>query len=116
MNIYPKAKGMKLIRKPGKVFLNNTNLLHAINGTLRLTGDKGSMRETYFCQQLRTQHAINTHVVADFLVDDNLVFEVGGKSKTDEQIKQFSKSYHAIDDIKIGFGNRIPLYMFGLLY
>ncbi len=116
MNIYPKATGMKLIRKPGKIFLNNTNLLHAINGTLKLTGDKGSMRETYFCQQLRTQHSINTHDVADFIVDDTLVFEVGGKSKTNEQIKQLSKSYLAIDDIKIGFGNRIPLYMFGLLY
>lgn len=116
INIYPKASGMKLIRKPGKIFLSNTNLLHAINGTLKLTGDKGSLRETYFCQQLRIQHSINTHDAADFIVDDKFIFEIGGNSKKAEQIKQLSKGYLAIDDIKIGFGNRIPLYMFGLLY
>ena len=33
-----------------------------------------------------------------------------------DQIKDIPNSFLAIDDIEIGFGSRIPLWMFGLLY
>lgn len=39
-----------------------------------------------------------------------------GSGKTFDQIKDEPDSYLAIDDIETGAGNRIPLWMFGLLY
>ena len=107
---------MKLIRKPGKVYLNNTNLHHAIHGTLKLEGEVGGIRETFFVNQVGTQHKVDLHDKGDFLIDDLYVIEVGGKTKNDEQIRGVDHSYLAIDNIEIGFGKRIPLYLFGLLY
>ena len=44
------------------------------------------------------------------------LFEVGGKTKDFSQIKDIPNSYLAVADTEIGMGNRIPLWMFGLLY
>lgn len=115
-NIYPQARGMKLIRKPGKIFMNNTNLLNAINATLSLESDTGSVRETFFTNQIALNHSIHTHDKADFLVNGHYVIEVGGKSKNEKQINSIANAYLAIDGINIGVGNRIPLYLFGCLY
>ena len=52
----------------------------------------------------------------DFLVDGRILIEVGGAGKTFRQIADTPNSYLAVDDIEIGRGNRIPLWMFGLLY
>lgn len=52
----------------------------------------------------------------DFLIDGKYLFEVGGKGKTFDQIKDFPDSYLAVDDVECGHKNRIPLWMFGLLY
>ncbi len=49
----------------------------------------------------------------DFFVDDMYLFEVGGPSKTFDQIKNIPSSYLVLDDIETGFGNRIPLWLFG---
>ncbi len=46
---------------------------------------------------------------------DNL-FEIGGRNKGFEQIKGIPNSYLAIDDIEIGIGKKIPLWLFGFLY
>jgi len=96
--------------------MENTNLLYAINGTLRCESKTGSVRETFFVNQVGTQHKVDLHDKGDFLIDDLYVIEVGGKSKNDEQIRGVDHSYLAIDNIEIGFGKRIPLYLFGLLY
>ena len=50
----------------------------------------------------------------DFLVNDQWVFEVGGKDKSWKQIE--GKGYVAADDIEIGFRHKIPLWLFGFLY
>ena len=52
----------------------------------------------------------------DFLVDDKYLFEVGGKGKNFDQISDEPDSFLALDDIEVGHGNRIPLWMFGLLF
>ena len=48
--------------------------------------------------------------------DSGDLFEVGGKNKTFEQIKDIDNSYLAVDDEEIGRRNRIPLWMFGMMY
>jgi hypothetical protein len=41
---------------------------------------------------------------------------VGGHNKSFDQIKDVPDSFLAIDDTEVGYGNRIPLWMFGFLY
>jgi hypothetical protein len=43
-------------------------------------------------------------------------FEVGGKNKGFKQIVDVENSFVVADDIESGFGNKIPLWLFGFLY
>lgn len=115
-NLYADATGMKLVRKPGKIFLENTNLLYAINGSLKLDNEIGNTRETFFVNQLLSAHRVNLHDQGDFILDGTYTIEVGGKNKDFKQIKSVKDSYLALDNIEIGFDRKIPLYLFGLLY
>ncbi|WP_089239318.1 AAA family ATPase [Belliella buryatensis] len=49
------------------------------------------------------------------MMDDTYVFEVGGGSKTTDQIQGIPNAYLALD-IESGNGKRIPLCLFGMLY
>ncbi len=115
-NLFPAAEGMKLIRKPGKIYLNNTNLLRAINGSLKRDVGIGGARETFFANQVVPFHKVNLHPNTDFFIDEHYSIEVGGKNKDYNQIKTTSDSYLAVDDIAIGHRNKIPLFLFGFLY
>lgn len=115
-NLYPTGEGMKIIRKPGKIYMNNTNLLHAINGTLKRDSGSGGVRETFFANQVASFYKVNLHLSADFIIDDRFVIEVGGRNKDYNQIKNLADSFLAVDDIEVGFKNKIPLYLFGFLY
>ncbi|MDO5526810.1 MAG: hypothetical protein Q4F85_12085 [Prevotella sp.] len=44
------------------------------------------------------------------------MFEVGGKKKSFEQIADVPSSFLAVDDTEVGYGNRIPLWLFGFCY
>lgn len=44
------------------------------------------------------------------------LFEVGGLGKGFEQIADLPESYLAVDDLEVGRGARIPLWLFGFLY
>ncbi len=110
------GKGNALVRKPGKIYINNTNLLGAILGSLKLDSEIGGIRETFFVNQLSSLHKTSLHDKGDFLIDDQWVIEVGGRGKNGKQIKGLNKAYLAIDDIKVGVFNKIPLYLFGFLY
>ena len=105
-------KNLKSLSKPDKIYLNNPNLMYALTPR----ADTGTLRETFFLNQLANTAEVNYPAHGDFLVDHQHLFKVGGKSKTFEQIKDIPNSYLAVDDIEIGHLNRIPLWMFGLLY
>lgn len=62
------------------------------------------------------KHKLTTCKQADFVVDDTYIFEIGGKNKGFSQIKNIKNSYIAMDDIESGFGNKIPLWLFGFTY
>lgn len=115
-DVFSSGKGHALIRKPSKIYLNNVNLLSAIHGSLRLESDVGGERETFFVNQVGSLHKVSIHDKGDFFVDDKWILEVGGKGKNNKQIWGEELAFLALDDIKIGYGNRIPLYLFGLLY
>ncbi|MDR2086792.1 MAG: AAA family ATPase [Dysgonamonadaceae bacterium] len=106
-------KGMSAMNKPDKIYLDNTNLLHALaHSEVNL----GNARETFFANQLSVEHLVNTSAKGDFEVDNKWIFEIGGSGKTFKQIKDLENSYTVIDDIETGHGNRIPLWLFGFLY
>lgn len=115
-NVYPDAKGMKLVRKPGKVYMDNTNLLFSVHGSIRMDAEWGDVRETFFVNQLTAHHGVHLHDQGDFVVDNKIIIEVGGPSKTSRQIKGLDQAYLALDGVEIGFGKKIPLYIFGFLY
>jgi hypothetical protein len=52
----------------------------------------------------------------DYLVDNKYIVEVGGKNKSYRQIKDVKNSFIVADDIEVGFGAKIPLWLFGFLY
>lgn len=97
---------------PEKIFLGNTNLMYALGNRV----NEGTLRETFFLNQLSLGHAVCVPIRGGFMVDNKYLFEIGGKNKTFEQIKDVQDSYLAVDGIDIGSRNRIPLWMFGLLY
>lgn len=105
-------KSYKQLSKPDKIYLNNSNLMYALTGNV----DKGNLRETFFFNQTGAIASVTLPKQGDFLVEGKYLFEVGGKSKTFDQIKDLPNSYLAVDDIELGHKNRIPLWMFGLLY
>lgn len=114
--VFHSGRGNSLIRKPGKVYINNTNLLNAIAGNLRMTVDLGGVRETFFVNQVSSCHKVSLYEKGDFLIDNRFVIEVGGPGKTDKQIRGESESHLALDDLMVGFGKKIPLYLFSFLY
>ena len=61
---------------------------------------------------------INVSIESDFLslLEEKYLCEVGGKSKSFKQIKDIENSFIAADDMEVGFGKKIPLWLFGFLY
>ena len=106
------SKGDGILSKPEKLYLNNTNL----NFSYCKEYDIGTIREQFFVNQVRLEHTVHYSKVGDFMVDGSYVFEIGGKNKSFKQIKDVNDSFIVSDDIEIGNGNKIPLWLFGFLY
>ncbi len=107
------SSSLKNTSRPDKIYCDNTNLMFALSETVNI----GTKRETFFLNQFKAAgYTITYPKQGDFLVDEKCLFEVGGRKKTLDQIKDLPNSYLAIDDEEVGRGNRIPLWMFGLLY
>ena len=110
---------MKALDKPEKIYVANTNLLYVAEPEV------GTVRETFFLNQLHNYYGIkdtfqDSGIYAaqkgDFYLEEKYTFEVGGKNKSFKQIKDVPNSYVASDEIEIGYGNKIPLWLFGFLY
>lgn len=112
--VYLEGKGLGPLEKPGKLLLDNPNLFHAISTQPK---NAGSIRESFFVNQLRNAgHQVNLAKKGDFLVDHRYTFEVGGATKNFSQVAGVQQAYIAADNIEVGSGQRIPLWLFGFLY
>jgi uncharacterized protein len=96
------------MKKPDKVYMQNTNLLYAIAPN---NVDKVNLRHTFFYNQVGSKAYLNSSVAADFLVNNSWLVHVGGH-KTEAPENHFA----AADMIETGQGNKIPLWLFGFLY
>ena len=110
--LFSKERSMKMLQKPEKILFDNTNIMYALSQEV----DQGTLRETFFTDMLSYSHSISMPQKGDLMVDKHLLFEVGGRSKGYKQIANIPDSYVVADGIDIGFENKIPLWMFGLLY
>ncbi|MCH8486709.1 MAG: AAA family ATPase [Candidatus Cyclonatronum sp.] len=112
-SLFSAKKGISLLTKPEKVYLSHPNIMHSLNpGEV----NPGTQRESFLLSQLAPIHTVHEPDRGDFLVDRSLLLEVGGKNKTAAQISGEENAWLAIDGIETGYGNRIPLWLFGFLY
>ena len=109
--IRPISKQDNIFAKPEKIYFNNTNLYFAYCDTPNI----GTIREVFF-QSMLFKHSLEIPKRGDFLVDNTYLFEIGGQNKGFKQIKNRPNSYIVSDNIAIGSGNKIPLWLFGFLY
>lgn len=112
LQLYSGKRKPSELTKPSKLYMENTNLLFALSHNTQ----SGTLRETFFANQMVCRHELTIPMDGDFAVNDTYVFEVGGRGKTFKQIRNIPNSYIAYDDMEIGLGNKIPLWMFGLQY
>jgi len=107
-------KGITLLQKPEKLFLENPNLVYTYAPT---NYDVGMIRETFVLNQLKAIHKVNyPERGADILVDEEILFEIGGKNKKKKQIKKEENAYILADNWDFKVGNKIPIWLIGLLY
>ncbi|WP_037495210.1 ATP-binding protein [Sphingobacterium deserti] len=111
--LYKDNSGIGVLTKPEKLYLNNSNLMFAL---AKDNTNIGNVRETFFLNQFKGLHEINLSETTDFLIDKKFRFEIGGKNKTKKQIANMENAYVAKDGIEIGFGNIIPVWLFGFMY
>lgn len=111
--LYSEVSGIGSLQKPQKIYFDNPNLIFSLSS---LSPQIGTVRETFAVNQLSKIKNLTYPKTGDFLADDKYLFEVGGKSKTKKQIANIQNSYILADNIEIGFGNKIPIWLIGFLY
>jgi uncharacterized protein len=96
------------MKKPMKIYLNNTNLLHTI---VPEKANSANLRQTFFINQVCMHNNIKSSSAGDFLVNDQYTFQIGGR-----KAEPTNGQYCASDMIETGEGKKIPLWLFGFLY
>lgn len=112
-NLYKKSKGLTKLQKPDKIYLENSNIAYLFSGS---STNVGNERETFFANQLAYWNTVTYSDTADFVIDNQYTFEIGGKNKPKKQVVGIKDSFLVKDDIEYGQGNVIPLWLFGFLY
>ena len=114
--IYSFEGGNVSLRKPEKIFLNNTNLQYTLEDSFGKTVEIGTIRELFFIQMLlNSQKNVYFSERGDYCIDDR-VFEIGGANKTRKQIQENAKAILVKDDLTSIRNKIIPLIYFGFLY
>jgi predicted AAA+ superfamily ATPase len=54
IGLLPAETGYRLVRKPSKITMENTNLLRAVAGDLGMSAQVGAVRETFFAHQVKS--------------------------------------------------------------
>ncbi|NCP84410.1 MAG: ATP-binding protein [Bacteroidetes bacterium] len=113
-NLKTSTSGISLMNKPEKIYLRNTNLIYALAEGMP---DVGNIRETVLLSWLiNAGLRVDYPKQGDFLLNDSITVEVGGKEKGYQQIKDIPNAIIAADGIEHGFQRKIPLWAFGFLY
>ncbi|MDE7457811.1 MAG: AAA family ATPase [Muribaculaceae bacterium] len=102
----------KQAAKPEKILFDNPSVMQALG----IVNKVGTARESFVGSMLSSEGQLFVPKDGDFLLNRQYLFEVGGKSKGFSQIADLPDSYVIADNIEIGFGNKIPIWLLGFLY
>lgn len=103
--LHTEMLGTGHLRKPENIYLENSNLHFAIGFK---EPQIGTLRETFFYNQLSKDHYVSFPDKGDFMIDNEFVIEVDGKSKDSAQIGKGKNRIIAADNITRGYGQKIP--------
>lgn len=106
------TRGIRSLGKMEKVYVDNTSLMYALTCG---KPDKGSIRETFFYNQMRVRNRIVASRESDFYIKP-YTFEIGGRKKGRRQIEEVDHGIIVKDEIETGHGSVIPLWYFGMNY
>ena len=104
--------GLRGLGKVEKVYIDNPTLMTVLAGG---NPDIGNMRETFFYNQMRVNNDIISSRESNFRIG-KYTFEVGGKKKGKKQIEDIPNGIIVRDEIEVGHGIVVPLWMFGMNY
>lgn len=111
--LYTDNKSVTKMQKPDKICIHNTNMLCALGTQTNI----GTLRECFVVNQLSNNHVVEYGKSnGDFKVDGKIIFEVGGRDKSFEQIANIKDSYILADSMEHPIGKKLPLWIVGLLY
>ena len=102
-----------LLAKPEKLYLGNSNIAYSLSEDGII--DDGNMRETNFLAWTKQVCSPVSSKISDFEIGD-VTFEVGGRNKKSDQIKDARVGYLVKDNLEYASGRSIPIWMFGFLY
>jgi len=107
-----KKYSKKISKKPEKLLFSNTNILYSYAKEFDKEVEIGVVRETFFVNCFDT---IFYSDIGDFRVD-KYIFEIGGRGKSFQQIKDVENSFVVADIDYTVENKKIPLWLFGFLY
>lgn len=113
MLLHRDSFGATRLQKPEKVYLSHPNLQYALHAS---RPDTGTLEESFFLSQVHPLHKVEYTEKGDFRLNRQVTIEVGAANKTRRQVAGLENAWVAADDVEIGHGDKIPLWMFGLLY
>ena len=102
----------KRAAKPEKILFDNPSVMQALG----IMHKVGTVRESFVASMLSFEGELLAPKEGDFLLDRKYLFEVGGKGKGFSQISDIPNSYVIADNLEVGLGNKIPLWLLGFLY
>lgn len=114
--LYPAEPGNVGLRRPDKIFLNNTNLHYALEKIAATSTDLGTLRELFFIQSIKNANLEIFHARQGDYQALGKIFEIGGKNKTKKQIRSLGNAWLVKDGILLASQQEIPLMYFGFLY
>ena len=99
--------------KPDRIYLGDPNLCHALAAPS--SPPIGAIREIFLLRALPPDLPVCAATKGDFLLDGKITLEVGGPHKDAAQIRGLANAFLALDDLPVGSGQRVPLWLFGFL-
>ena len=108
--IYP--VGQEFPKKPAKVIMNNSNLIYAI---YPIHVEQQDVMETFFVNALLSGHLVNEgNKQGNYIIDENKRFRICDAENVKMRLN--NETIYARYNTEIGKDNKIPLWLFGLLY
>lgn len=98
------------------MYPDNPNLMYSSYVPLDQDKSLGKVRETFAINQLQNTNLITYYSQKGDLHVNDFIFEIGGPSNKDTQIRGKKNAYILSESILTGSKLQIPLYLIGFLY